>query len=294
MTDPDIRSTLEEMRAMGLLTVLKFDTPAEKIKGRQIATQYLAQREFVKKYIFPQELECEAEDITFVPQAAYHLDTFMTPGPNGSMFMQDYNLAIQTLQKIQQNAKELKLTKSDLEQLDHLITTTTLISRDLTPLLNKVKENLVEGGFSIIPTPGAFFGSDPHNPTQKSQIINFLNCITGFSPKTGHIYYIAAGTKTEGVLGDVLMNAYGEFLQSQSNNLAVYFAGRNPEDPTDFSEAMRDMNELQLGPHCLSYELPCGKPSQYESERFVVVPQDRRNVLESSKSVKPSEGKGDD
>jgi hypothetical protein len=254
MDDAAVLAVLNEMKAMGLLSVLVFKTPQQKTDGREIATKYLAQLQFVKTEIFPAELCCKAEEISYVPQAAYHLDLMMAPGPKGSVFVQDYDLAVQLLQKLLENAKALELSDTDVQQLHSFIATTSTLRNDLKPLLAEVKAELIKAGFTVIPTPGAFFGlNDKKEPLN----INFLNCLTGFSPKTGHYFYIASGAQTNGRLGEVLMDAYAEFLTSHCSNTVVYFAGRDPTNERDFSEAMEDLNRTksQLGPHCLSYEL---------------------------------------
>jgi hypothetical protein len=119
--------------------------------------------------------------------------------------------------------------------------------------MDKTIELLKDADYNIIPTPGAFYSCN------NDQIfnINFLNCLTGFSEKTGHFYYITSGTQTDGKLASVLMDSYVEFLNANCNDIAVYFVGRKPEDPSDFGEAKHTMNRMasQLGVHCLSFEL---------------------------------------
>lgn len=254
LTDDDIEIVLREMAAMGLLKVFSFDTQADKVKGRTIATRYLAQHEFVKNRIFPAEIGCSAEQVVFVEQPAYHLDLMIAPGPKGSLFVQDFDEAVAVLNMINENAVALQISEVDISELEHFIATTAKLGNELKPVLGEVKRELQEAGFHLIPTPGAFYG---YNAALKTQNINFLNCLTGFSPKTKHYYYIASGAKTGGKLGEILMDAYVEFLNRHCKNIAVYFAGRSPEDNNDFTEAMHDLNSptSQLGPHCLSFEL---------------------------------------
>ena len=103
----------------------------------------------------------------------------------------------------------------------------------------------------MIPVPAGFYSYLDGKPFN----INFLNIVTGYSEKTGHYYVIAPGTKTKGKLAEVLMDCYVEFLRSQCDNVQVYFVGRNPNDEKDFSEAVANTHDQQLGPHCLSFEL---------------------------------------
>jgi hypothetical protein len=253
LTDAQVKETLCEMNSMGLLTGFRFETKADKEKGREIASEYLAQQEFVKTELFPAELKCDADHVKFLRQIAYHLDVAMVPGPKGSIFMLDYQKSVQLLQTIKANAETLKLTKYDRKLLESFITATTKLSEELKPLMEETKTQLQAAGYNVIPTPGAFYGFENGEPFN----INFFNCLTGFSEKTERFYYIASGAQTDGELANVLMSSYVEFLQSTCNNIAVYFVGRHPNDPSNFSEASSILNrgESQLGPHCLSFEL---------------------------------------
>jgi hypothetical protein len=253
LDDEDVKKVLGEMDSMGLFSNF-VSIKRDKSGSREIVANYLAQKKFVEARIFPNELKCEPDQIKFLQQFANHLDTSMAPGPKGSIFLQNYDRSVQLLQTIQINAKSLNLNTVDVEQLESFIEMTEKLGRDLKPLMQNAKQDLEDAGFVVISTPGAFYSlltdGRPFN-------VNFLNCLTGFSDKSGHFYYVASGTQTEGRLGKVLMDAYVEFLNHQCNNIVVYFVGRKPDDEKDFSEATIDMNDikLQLGPHGLSFEL---------------------------------------
>jgi hypothetical protein len=253
LDDSKIKDVLCEMHSMGLVTRVKFETKGDRAKGRAIACDYLAQQEFIRTILFPEELRCSAEQVKFFPQIAYHLDMAMAPGPKGSVFLQDFEMSVQLLQAIKDNATALHLTEADLKLLCSFSETTKRLGSELKPLMEDTKGGLKAAGYHVIPTPGAFYAYDRDQPFN----FNFLNCLTGYSEKTGHIYYIASGAKTDGKLAEVLMDSYTEFLQANCNDIAVYFVGRNPDNPSNFSEARDTLNRVnsQQGPHCLSFEL---------------------------------------
>jgi hypothetical protein len=253
LNDAQIKDVLHEMNSMGLLTNFRFETKENREKGRIIVCEYLAQQEFVRSILFPEELRCSAEQIKFLPQVAYHLDVAMAPGPKGSIFLQDYEKSVQLLQTIEANATIFQLTQADLQQLQSFKETTEKLGKELKPLMDDARKQLETAGYHVIPAPGAFFSFDKGRPFN----FNFLNSLTGFSEKTGHFYYITSGAKTDGKLAEILMDFYVEFLKANCNHIVVYFTGRDPNNASDFSEAMGNLNQRKshLGPHCLSFEL---------------------------------------
>ena len=118
--------------------------------------------------------------------------------------------------------------------------------------MESVRQQLAAAGLTIIPTPGAFFGY-ADDECDASYNINFLNAVTGFSPKTQHYYYITAGAP--GRLGKILMDVFAEFIHSQSENTVVYYTGRKGSDPSNFDQAHNCLNICHCGPHCLTNEI---------------------------------------
>jgi len=247
---------IQEMVAMGIINVQTLnEIPFEERKS--LVSEYLAQLEFVEKQVFSLELETSPEHIHSLPQTAYHLDLMMTPGPKGSFFLQDFNLAVKVLKHIQANHQALHLTGKDLAYLEQMILETEQIGIELEPLMNTTRTQLKQAGFDVISTPGCFFSSRKNDHEVVLENINFLNCLSGYSKKTERFYMIVPGTNLGDRLADVIMDCYVEFLHTQCETLAVYFVGSDPLNLHDFYEAVADLNKekLQLGPHCLSYEL---------------------------------------
>lgn len=252
-----VKETVEEMFAMGTLRgTLQLDTEAGRIAATAHAADFLAQIEFVAQRVFAEELSVQPNQIFFIPQCAYHLDYLMTPGPRGSIFLQDYHLSYQLLLDIQKHAECFHLTEKDQRQLSCFIEEADRLKTELGGIMTETIQSLEEAGLRVIPTPGAFF-SHKEGRFELSEDVNFLNAISGYSEKNQRYFYIASGTNTGDRLGRCLMKVYAEFLRMECPEIAVYFVGRNPSDPHDYSEAMSVLNspKSRLGPHCLSFEL---------------------------------------
>jgi hypothetical protein len=66
---------------------------------RNVAAKYLAQKEMTEE-LMAQSLGVTKENIHFTTPLSLHIDQVMHPGPNGSMFVQDFSMAIDVLQHI--------------------------------------------------------------------------------------------------------------------------------------------------------------------------------------------------
>jgi len=263
MKDPS-RSYHEIARGRGYLQPLEL-TDASLEAARLIAARYRAQKEIILTLIsrsfFGDVPDLSENDIVFIPQADYHLDTFMHPGPKGSMFLQDYTCCIATLETMQRGAKEFGLTDQDLMLIEtRYLPTAQKLNRELGLLLQKAREKLEKAGFIVIPAPAVFYDVAPSRLSPKDRDVtfnlNFINSITGWSPKNRQYYYIAAGAEVGDKLGSAFMEVYRKFLDSCQKGIRVHFIGHDPKDPSKFAEAMRWFNRpgSQAGPHCFSFE----------------------------------------
>ncbi len=244
-TEEKVQGLFFEMLAMGLLKSPNLATPADRKKAKEITVNYLAERTFVEQTIIPYDLKVESGQVVFLPQIDYHLDCLMTPGPGGSILLQDFDKSCELLQKIRPHLTG----QEDLKLLDQMIDSTSKEGQAVKEVMQKTRKILEEAGFTVTLTPGAFFAVN----SGKTKRVNFFNAISGFSPKTNQHYYIIGGTSLGKKLGSLLMDAFTLFLKSQCN-AAIYFVGRNPRDPADFSSAEKLLNDLYLGVHCLSLE----------------------------------------
>ncbi len=226
---------------------------------RELVTKYVQQKLLVQKET-AKSLGVSTEDVIYLPEAAYHLDMFLKPGPNG-MFVQDYGFCLDVLEAIKAKATELKLTKNDKIQLDNYIASAKKFRSEFGPLLDNVKNILAKADIPVIPMPGWFIDNSKKmnggDITVQTQSSNFINALSGFSDKTNKYFYITTGCKVGDRLGDVVMDTFHAFLNHYVPGIEVYFVGRNPKNYRDFTPAMQIVNSplSTAGVHCLTFEL---------------------------------------
>jgi hypothetical protein len=200
------------------------------------------------------ELKVQPEDIHFIPQVMYHLDTFLKPGPKHSMFVADFAMNCELLKGLLAEADERKLTPKDRQILHRYLASSEKLDLELSPLLNEARKKIEKASLKPIPMPGVFF--DEPLKSEKTYNFNVMNAISGWSEKTGRYYYITSGIMVGDQLGDIFMDLIVKFLKSYQPDIDVFFVGSPPENPKDFSEAMDTWNDvrLQAGIHCFSFE----------------------------------------
>lgn len=210
--------------------------------------EFAAQKGILMDKILP---HCFGVDrpICIIPQLGYHLDTFLTPGPAGTLFVQSYKECEEVLGVIKKHAKELGLSSKELVILDNYLKTAAQLGTELSHLHAQVNDSLTEAGFTIIPTPGVFFDKSTETDPQKVQSTfncNFINGLAGFSKKAGTFYYITGGAKVHDKLGQALMGAFKEHLISYVPNIKVHF----------IQGGMALWNKIanQSGLHCMTSE----------------------------------------
>ena len=233
-----------EMLAMKLISESELE---EKERLAKIVKEYVGQKEFVKQVLWPEEFGVAPEDIVEVPQAAYHLDVFIKTAPKGGLFVQDFGKTLDLLNEIQ---KANILTQKERPILKSYIEEATQLQKELQPIHNRVNACLEKAGFTVIGAPGTFHGESKGERVD----LNFLNAISGWSEKKQSYYYICLGAKVGEQLGKELMKGYEKFLQSHQKNLLTHFVGHNPNNSSDFSDAMSFSTETS-GLRCLTYEL---------------------------------------
>lgn len=166
--------------------------------------------------------------------------------------LQDFDKSVELLKKIRPQTEQ-----ADLKLVDNLIASTEKEGKAVQEVMRTAKKKLEEAGFTVIPTPGAFFAVNQ----EKTRRANFFNALSGYSPKTKQYYYIVGGSSLGKNLGTLLMDAFTLFLKNLRQDINIYFIGRNPVDPNDFFASDKLLNENRLGVHCLSLETKiCGLP----------------------------------
>jgi len=232
------------------------------LQAKPLVVTYLAQKEMSRKFMAA-DFSMKEEDLHFIPEVRYHLDTFMRPGPKGSFFVQSFEMAHELLTTLLQNANKLGINDSDITILKRYLKTSEELGQQLKPLLEKTRDELKKGGFIVIDTPALFFDPSPsfqeHEDTRTVPCynVNFINAISGWSKKNQQYYYITNGAQSGDKLGKILMEAFKAFLNSYVPGIQVYFTGYDPVNPDDYSQVWlwTSSFELQAGVHCFSKEL---------------------------------------
>ncbi len=224
---------------------------------RSLAAAYQAKK-LITHYLIAHDLALSPQDVHFMPQVLYHLDLFMRPGPKHTIFMTNFAFCAELLAALD----PLRLTEIDRKHLQRYLVTAQKLDLELGPLLKKAGEVLQQAGFQVIPLPACWM-YESETMYQEFPMpaggwnMNFINALTGWSAKTQRYYYITHGMQVGQRLGVLLMDLFVGVLQHYLPALEVYFIGRNPQDPTDFGEAMDWWNRLetQSGIHCFTLEL---------------------------------------
>jgi hypothetical protein len=271
LSNEKVREIAAEMYALGLILdgvgCLFADKEVEEVpvfkltneqfqKVKPIVAKFMVERQIVLQ-LLSENFAVPSEDIHFVPEACYHLDTFMMPGPGRIVFVQDYKLCLNLLSSIQKNAQAFLLTPADQILLNRYIFATQGLQKELGELIQKVQDCIKKAHFHVVGIPG-FFADVPVEPYPTSHI-HFLNGISGWSSKNKRPYFITLGAKAGDNLGNVLMGLFAAFLKEYEPSLHVHFVGRNQKNPKDFSPSRMWWNgggsgSSDAGVHCLSFD----------------------------------------
>lgn len=235
--------------------------PTNLEESRVLVAEYLAKKK-ITHHLMAADFGVSPQHLHFIPQAAMHLDMCLRPGPNNSVFIADYTLCGDFLKALQQDADKLGLIDQDKAHLERYILTAEKFALEFGALLKKTAEKVTKAGFTIIPMPGIFLYESAKMyqefiyPTGGLNI-NFMNAVTGWSPKKNKYYYITHGLQVGDKLGERIMDSFMYFMRSYVPDIEIHFIGRNPNKLQDLSEALDWWNRLdtQAGIHCYTFEL---------------------------------------
>lgn len=241
----------KEMEAIGLVRHFNNKLSPEL---KTIVEEYVGQQEYIKQILWPQEFSVTKDDIIVIPQAAYHLDVFMTLGPKGTIFIQDFPATITYLADLLCYSYEptSDLNNRDRDIINSYLDSALVLNKDLEPIYEKIHHKLKDAGFTIIKTPGTFYGFDKDKPVH----VNFMNALSGWSTKNNRSYYLCLGAHVgpSNKLGNTLMSDFNKFMRKHINEPEVHFIGARDDD---FSAAMHfnTSRKSMAGVHCMTYEL---------------------------------------
>lgn len=249
------------LRALEMQKAIPMTLSGESLKKAiPLAAKFLAEKSCAKTTIIK---ALATDEIAIIPQAAYHLDTFLKAAPPAhSVFLQNYDFTKKMAEELSKKTKELGLTQNDFIQLNKYHSVAEELHEELGNLLKQVQISLEEAGFTVIQAPAVFFDTspdkiNPRNPDSvKSACFNFMNAISGWSKKIGY-YWGTFGVSCGDNLGKVFMGAFARFLRSYSKELHVEYIGENPNKAGDFQDAMAFFNVAsgQGGIRCHTLEL---------------------------------------
>ena len=224
----------------------------------------LLRKKKCKEYV-AQILEIPPHDLHFISQWDYHLDTFIQSGPRGSLFVPDLGYSKEIVSHLELYWSQYGLTAHDGLVLQRYVSQAKLLEKELGPLLQKVKNELQEADFFVIPSPACYYDVHMHE-NNYTRHVRFLNAVTGWG--NGHYYYITLGAKVGPSLGSIFMKIQEEFLKQYEPNIKVYFVGEDPQQKGDFEQAMALLNQVKnvsektkwrqgpnAGVHCLTFEM---------------------------------------
>lgn len=229
--------------------------------ARIAAAGYQAKLKVVHALI-AKDFHVQQERLHFIAQANYHLDAFMAPGPQHSVFLVDYAFCADLIKELIDQREFLELSDGDLFYLTYYFETAKKFDQEFGEMIRRVEKQLRAAGFTVVPMPGHFL----YEPLQMYEefpmpsegfCINFVNSISGWSQKANSFYYITHGLHVGEKVGVLLMDSFSAFLQSYIPNIQVYFVGFDPKSPGDFSEGLDFWNRLetQSGVHCVTFPL---------------------------------------
>lgn len=243
------------------LRVLKPLDPNDVEMQRKAVIEYLAKKK-ITCHLMAQDFGVAAQDLHCITQVNSHLDTFLRPGPNHTFFLVNYGFLAEILEKIYHSKEFTLLPKEDQEHLLRYLSSAKKMEQELGPLIKKAEEQIRKAGFLVLPIPGHFVYESKTMYQEfpmpsEGNTINFINSLTGWSEKTKRYFYIAHGLSVGQQLGSLLMDLFALFLEKYVPDLDVFFIGRDPDNPSDFGEALDAWNRLetQAGIHCHTFEL---------------------------------------
>ena len=233
-------------RAISFGFLKKFEpTKAELELSRESIIRFKLQKRAIPEML-GWTLGIDLKNIHFIQKNLVHLDNCMMPGPNGSLFVLDYSLSLAALNRLETLADKLEFDQGDKRLLKEHQVSMEKLTKQFTPLVERMQQQLKEAGFNVIPSPGVFLN--------KGSSISFFNAVTGYGKNGKDPFVITFGCNQGTRLGKALMDQYAVWLSSHISNVKVYFVGRNTFNPSDYSEAS-GWGDKFTGIHCLTFEL---------------------------------------
>ncbi|MFC1566803.1 hypothetical protein ACFL4A_03065, partial [bacterium] len=118
------------------------------------------------------------------PHPGFHLDIGIRPGPNGTIFMADFNESLKVLEELKNTTPSLVIDDM-IVAIDDMIETQEKLKLLTENIIKQQAQILTKAGFEIQRVPGMFFTTLSN---RKIPVANYMNAISGHG-KQGHFYY---------------------------------------------------------------------------------------------------------
>ena len=136
------------------------------------------------KLIIASELGVTPSQVTYLDQPEFHLDTFLTPGENGQVFIADPDYSNAVIKAITRTPRLSRRQDETLKEKLYANTALRTLRAELKPAINELRA----AGYRVIGIPGEF----NHSPVEDT---NFMNGIVA-TGRNGRKYDIVGMSPT--------------------------------------------------------------------------------------------------
>jgi hypothetical protein len=222
---------------------------------------FLTERQYIKTCLFPADLALPSEHCVYISQPQYHIDMMLGTGTSGTLFLHDYSVANEVLQKISNEPARYHLNSFTQTRLKQYQDVNTQLAQALNPLMSEIKQRLQENNFTVVHVAGVYYDLTGDNNA------NFINGVYGKG--SSGTFYLSPGsqidrdiynydfigwgetfTEADNPLSYALMDAFQQQLSPHVDT--VYFLGKN--DNTGFSEPAAMVSKEKAGLYCMTLQ----------------------------------------
>ncbi len=211
-------------------------------------------RELIAKFSTEFETPVLVVGDPYEMQAEYHLDMFLAPGPNGLMFIQDYEQTVQILEDLLKKAVSLQ----EKEYIENYLGKAKFMTEKFSEQVKHIGLQLKLAGFNVCFVPGVYHldlaqGGDFFAHLTRAA---YINCVFGANPQ-GETYCITMGSISS--IDHHLQAKFAESLYAKGIN-RVYFIGRPSSGEPKYGGGLPYVhaNEKMTrfgGMHCMTMEM---------------------------------------
>lgn len=190
-------------------------------------------------------LGVDESDIIYLNLPDDHIDMHLRPGPNGVMFMNDFNLSANMIDAVLSNPKySSKLSIEERQTLKAFKTDAIKMKAEKGAVYKEMKTRIKASGFDVVSLPGVFSNGEAEDKIS----VNFMNGIMGTGNKG--TYFISNGSNVK-----ILNNIFASTLSNYGID-NVYFVGRN-SNKINFNSSNESI-EARGGIDCRAIEIGRG------------------------------------